>query len=62
MSKVRALEPGYDNLARRDTGEVFDWPDTLKVDGKDVENPIPSWCEPVEEKAAGKKAVGKDLA
>lgn len=36
--KVKAKEPGFDNLKLREKNEIFDWP------GKK----IPKWCELVE--------------
>lgn len=45
--KVKAIRAGFDGLCRRKEGDVFDWPDNVKLG---------SWVEPVgegdEEKAA----------
>jgi len=59
MSKVRAVQQGYDNSTIRNVGDVFDWPDTIVVAGKTADNPIPEWCEAVEDEAPVKGKGGK---
>ena len=44
--RVRAIETGFDNLAIRNPGDVFDMPEGSKA----------PWYEPVEDEAKAKKA------
>lgn len=48
--RVRALSPGYDNIAFRDVGDEFDMPDDAEA----------HWFEPVDPKARKKKGAAAD--